>query len=203
MPRWSPQNDRIAFIYDSDVYVIQANGGEPLQLTSGEAEDAAPGWSADGKWVYFGSNRSGKWQVWRVSAAGGAAEQMTLGGGYVAMEVLRDGAPWLIYSDLDRPGLYLRTVAGDAEYTISDSMQAHHWNQWSIQKDLVYFLENEGGRWLKTWDLESEQYTTLFDFSNHEFDGFTNLQALPGGQAFLHTRLEQISGDLMLVENFQ
>lgn len=203
MPRWSPQSDRIAFIYNSDVYVIQAHGGEPLQLTSGDAEDAAPGWSMDGKWVYFGSNRSGQWQVWRVPVQGGTAEQVTWGGGYVAMEVQRDTSAWLIYSGLDHPGLYARSLTGGEEHTISTSMQANHWNQWSVKDGHVYFVDMDNGAMLKSWALDTGQYDTVFDFSKDEYEGFTNLQALPTGETFLYTRLEQISGDLMLAENFQ
>jgi Tol biopolymer transport system component len=34
-------------------------------------------WSPDGKWIYFSSNRSGEFNIWKMPAAGGEPEQVT------------------------------------------------------------------------------------------------------------------------------
>ena len=39
--------------------------------------DRSPRWAADGKTIFFLSTRSGSSQVWRISADGGEAEQVT------------------------------------------------------------------------------------------------------------------------------
>ncbi len=49
----------------------------PRRLTDHDANDSAPQWSADGRYVYFISARSGTSQVWRVRANGGRAQQVT------------------------------------------------------------------------------------------------------------------------------
>src|SRR2546422_4241172 len=36
-----------------------------------------PTWSRDGKWIYFSSNRTGSWQIWKVPSVGGSAIQVT------------------------------------------------------------------------------------------------------------------------------
>ena len=55
--RWSPDGQRIAFDFNPegnvDIYVIRASGGKPIRLTTDPADDVAPSWSRDGKWVYF------------------------------------------------------------------------------------------------------------------------------------------------------
>ncbi len=48
---------------------------EPLELDG--ADDMHPRLSRDGSRIYFTSNRSGGFQVWRAPAAGGAAEAMS------------------------------------------------------------------------------------------------------------------------------
>ena len=53
----------------------------PRRLTTDRAIDARPSWSRDGRTVYFGSNRFGEYQVWKVPAVGGRAEQVTKHGG--------------------------------------------------------------------------------------------------------------------------
>ena len=49
----------------------------PRRLTSHDAADSSPQWSADGKHVYFLSSRSGSSQLWRIALAGGEAEQVS------------------------------------------------------------------------------------------------------------------------------
>jgi acylaminoacyl-peptidase len=51
---------------------------EPARLIRDEEKSAtAPRWSADGRWLYFLSWRSGSTQLWRTAAVGGGARQVT------------------------------------------------------------------------------------------------------------------------------
>jgi dipeptidyl aminopeptidase/acylaminoacyl peptidase len=52
-------------------------GAQPTRLTE-DAGDAASGeWSADGRFIYFLSNRAGTTQVWRITDAGADPRQIT------------------------------------------------------------------------------------------------------------------------------
>jgi Tol biopolymer transport system component len=57
-----------------------------MRLTTEAARDEAPSWSRDGKWIYFASQRSGRWETWRVPAGGGEAVRVTRTGGGTAFE---------------------------------------------------------------------------------------------------------------------
>jgi dipeptidyl aminopeptidase/acylaminoacyl peptidase len=90
-PQWSPNGRRIAF--DSqredrtfDVYVIDAAGGPPRRLTPDASNEHRPSWSRDGRWIYFASDRTGRFEVWRLPADGGGAERLTDEGGYACFE---------------------------------------------------------------------------------------------------------------------
>ena len=65
---------------------MDADGGSLRRLTTEPGDDVAPSWSRDGRWIYFGSNRTGEHQVWRIPAEGGAAVQVTRNGGTYAEE---------------------------------------------------------------------------------------------------------------------
>jgi dipeptidyl aminopeptidase/acylaminoacyl peptidase len=50
----------------STVYVVSASGGPWIPITEGRYWDDKPRWSPDGKTIYFVSNRTGFFNVWKV-----------------------------------------------------------------------------------------------------------------------------------------
>ncbi|PYQ28620.1 MAG: hypothetical protein DMF56_15405 [Acidobacteria bacterium] len=76
-PSWSPHGKRIAFwgISDQqwtrDLWTIDPDAPEPkrtvVRVTSDPALDWNPVWSPDGKYLYFGSNRDGTLNLWRIA----------------------------------------------------------------------------------------------------------------------------------------
>ena len=73
----SPQGDKIAFCYKGDVYVVNAQGGKALQITTNAAYDSDPIWSPDGKHIAFSTDRNGNFDVYLVSAEGGVPKRIT------------------------------------------------------------------------------------------------------------------------------
>ena len=73
----SPQGDKIAFCYKGDVYVVNAQGGKALQITTNAAYDGDPVWSPDGKQIAFATDRNGNFDIYLVSAEGGVAKRIT------------------------------------------------------------------------------------------------------------------------------
>ena len=71
---------------------MEAEGGFPRRLADSEAMDGASAWSRDGQWVYFFSDRTGTYEVWKVEAAGGEAQQVTQRGGVLPAESGRANA---------------------------------------------------------------------------------------------------------------
>lgn len=50
----------------STIYVIPATGGDWIPISEGQHWDDKPRWSPDGKTIYFVSNRTGFFNVWKV-----------------------------------------------------------------------------------------------------------------------------------------
>lgn len=67
-----PRKDRSA----STIYVIPSGGGPWRPVTDGQAYDDKPRWSADGRSIFFISNRDGRFEVWgrRFDPDAGRAE---------------------------------------------------------------------------------------------------------------------------------
>ena len=140
-PRWSPDGAMIAFDSrpsnrHSQIFVIPAGGGIPRAVTSGESESAGPSWSRDGRWIYLTSNRTGAWEVWKVSSQGGDPIQVTKRGGGPGFESL-DGKEFF-YCKNGEKGLWKRSVDGAEELRVLDSV---NWGQWAISRSGIFFVD--------------------------------------------------------------
>ena len=90
-PQWSPiDDDRILFNARRDgpyaLYVLDLGTGTAQRLPTDGSEYVEARWSRDGKWIYAGSTRTGRLEVWRLPSNGGAAVQITRNGGTAASE---------------------------------------------------------------------------------------------------------------------
>src|SRR5262249_30862020 len=87
-PRWSPDGHTIAFDRDTGenggIFLVDVDKGSPRPLVQESSQNLVPSWSQDGKWIYFASNRTSAWQVWKVPASGGIPVQVTARGGFAA-----------------------------------------------------------------------------------------------------------------------
>jgi TolB protein len=80
-PAWSPKGDRIAFestrAGNSDVYVMNADGSDPLQLTFFEGQDTKPTWSPKGDRIAFHRRIDGHLEVLTMNADGSDVTRLT------------------------------------------------------------------------------------------------------------------------------
>jgi Tol biopolymer transport system component len=127
--RWSPDSRRIVFTTRLDtrteLSMIDVSVGSITSILSDVTSLVAPSFSRDGRTVYFGSLRSGAWQIWNVDLADGQVRQITTDGGYAALESL-DGRS-LLLTRLDRPGLWRRPLAGGPDSLVVDHFLAERW----------------------------------------------------------------------------
>jgi len=85
-PRWSPDGKRIAYVlsradlersaYDTDVWIVDADGRNDRQLTRARGADFRPRWSADGKRIAFLSDRDGRNAIHIIDVDGGEARKL-------------------------------------------------------------------------------------------------------------------------------
>jgi TolB protein len=78
--------------------MLDLEGGEPLRrLTTSSAIDTEAVFTPDGQAIFFVSDRGGGPQVYRMPAAGGAAERVTFGGAYNISPALSPDGHTLAY----------------------------------------------------------------------------------------------------------
>ena len=66
----SPDGKTIVFDLLGDIYTLGIAGGKATRLTSGQAFDAQPKWSPDGKTIAYISDRNGSDNIWLMDADG-------------------------------------------------------------------------------------------------------------------------------------
>ncbi|HWO23684.1 MAG TPA: hypothetical protein VNO30_33310 [Kofleriaceae bacterium] len=77
--RWSPDGSKILYIGLGQVWVANADGSDPKNLTGSSFSHREPIWSHDGKMIYFVRGTSGDGEIW-VMNANGAGQRLFIGG---------------------------------------------------------------------------------------------------------------------------
>ncbi len=125
----------------SALWLVDACGGEPRQLTFGPGHDTAPAWSPDGRCIAFLSDRAGgKARPYLLALAGGEARPLgasgadTPGGGTIKQ---------LVWSP---DGATLAVVRNDAEDTAEDK-EAPVVVEEGPQYDRIWLIDVATGVW--------------------------------------------------------
>jgi dipeptidyl aminopeptidase/acylaminoacyl peptidase len=133
---------------------VATKGATPRALTTHTANDNTAQWSADGRFVYFLSTRSGSNQVWRLATAGGEAEQVTnlpldVGSFKVAPNDAKLAVTLEIFSDCaDFPCTRVRLDAEEKSKSTGmthDRLFVRHWDTWAdgrVSRLFLYALKN-------------------------------------------------------------
>lgn len=101
-PAFSPDGTRLVFASSRDgklnLYVHHLASGQVTQLTSGVGNNTEPSWSPDGQSIVFTSDRGGSPQVYMMSAYGGSASYVGVGGRSYSGQITSDGKSLIMIS---------------------------------------------------------------------------------------------------------
>jgi Tol biopolymer transport system component/DNA-binding winged helix-turn-helix (wHTH) protein len=211
-PRWSPDGRWVAFDSRScapgadgnpDIYLISADGGQPVRLTNDQAEDVAPSWSRDGRWIYFSSNRGGSMQIWKMPAAGGQPVQVTEQGGFEGFESF-DGKSLYYTKGRAIPGLWRMPTAGGKEEFVTGHHQAGLWRYWRVTEQGIYFATaTSAGAMLEFYSFANKQISEVVRLSRGAERYLPGLAVSPDGRSLLYCQMDRSGSDIMMVENFR
>jgi Tol biopolymer transport system component/DNA-binding winged helix-turn-helix (wHTH) protein len=204
-PRWSPSGRSIAFDVGwrdrGAVFVVDVPGtGVPRPLAQNNSDNLVPNWSRDGKWLYFASDRTGMWQVWKAAVQGGPPVQVTTHGGFAAYPSMDGKTLYYSKGNLPSPEVWRVPVQGGIETRVS-SVRPEDWASWAPAEKGIYFVGKNG----------SEQANVMFfDFASSEVRKISKLDKLPfwlsaspNGNSVFYEHLDQESSHIMLLKNFQ
>ena len=144
--RFSPDGSLIAFnqVIGEDFanYIISATGGTPRRISPEGVQEDFPIWSADGKYIYFSSTRTGESNIWKMKADGdGEAIQITKGGAY-RVTPAPDGIT-IFFTKTEFAEEFWRVLAeGGTEEIVPGFTTAGFFGSWIMSEAGIYFISS-------------------------------------------------------------
>jgi len=141
-PRWSPDGSSIAFDAPFDgstwIFVVRVDQNERADPI---VEGRVPSFSRDGNWIYFASDRTGDWQVWKTSVRNRSELQVTFNGGFAALEST-DGYIYYSKSRYPQPEICRVRIKGGAESCSFEHLRPRTWASWAPTREGIVFAED-------------------------------------------------------------
>lgn len=188
---WTPDG-RIVYHSNAsgndDIWIVNADGGNPKQLTANDRIDDLPEVSPDGRYIVFLSDRTGVPHLWRMNIDGSNQQQLTNGArGEQDARFSPDGR-WLVY----RPALGRATVwripaDGSGEpVQLTDKISISPTVSPDSKLVAYYYREDENAPWrIAVAPLEGGEPLKTFDFSR-SFSTASLLRWTPDGRALAY-----------------
>jgi len=210
-PRWSPDSRQIVFDSriggEPNVYTVDVNGGVPKKLETGTHNNSEPSWPHDGRWIYFASGQNySSVTIWRVAATGGRATQLAKAPvSELPLESPDGQYVYFVRSVNDKPRLWRIRVDGSEEQMLDaiPPLHSNGYEWWPYGTGIYFYAYPNGKPEVDFLDLQTSRARRIYTPDKPPAEWGGGLSVSPDGKWLVYSRVDEITSDLMLVENFQ
>ena len=193
-PSWSPDGKRIAFMSRRDghvidgsptyeIYVMDADGGNPQNVTNDPNDDRYPSWSPDSGRIVFVSQRPGHfkskflitYEIYVMAVDGGNQQRLTENrqndfypswspdGERIAFEADRKG-------DFENPEIYVMDADGGNQQRLTENRRSDSSPSWSPDgKRIVFSSRRDGNPEIYVMDADGKNPQRLTNNPRDDF----------------------------------
>jgi Tol biopolymer transport system component/serine/threonine protein kinase len=143
-PQYSPDGSKIAFFSDRsghyEVWVCNADGSNPVQLTLLESSSGYPGWFPDGKRIVFDSSKEGNTDVYTTDITTLVPHRLTTEPGDDLTPSVSHDSEWIYFASRRTGRLEVWRMRAEG----GEAVQVTHKGGWSPKESpdgkVVYYL---------------------------------------------------------------
>ncbi len=163
-PAWSPDGKTLALTLSRDggsqlfLLDINASSAEPRRLATSTAIDTEPVFTADGRFIYFVSDRGGSPQIYKIAASGGSAERVTFSGTYNISPTLSPDGRWLAYISRVSGAfkLHIQDLSNGQAFALTDTMADENPSFSPNSRLIIYATQQQGREALMTTTVDGK-----------------------------------------------
>ncbi|WP_341501375.1 winged helix-turn-helix domain-containing protein [Gallaecimonas sp. GXIMD4217] len=149
--------------------------------------------STDGQYLYFASEHSGDWQLWRRHSASGELEQITASGGFCGQTDAK--GRYLYFTRFHLPGLWRHDLETGTEQQVEANIAWQRCDAWQLTEGGVYYLTEDTGQEIQRFDLHAKRIDRVLRLPNGYSAQFS---VSPDEKSLLFTKPKAFQSDLVL-----
>jgi TolB protein len=163
-PAWSPDGKTLALTLSRDggsqlnLLDVSVAGSEPRRIAQSASIDTEPAFTADGRTIYFVSDRGGSPQIYRVGLTGGNPERVTFTGNYNISPALSPDGRWLAYISRVSGAfkLHVMELSSGSATAITDTIADERPSFSPNSRMLIYATQQQGKEALMITTLDGK-----------------------------------------------
>jgi hypothetical protein len=180
------------------------DGGVPRRVATGLPDSGMPAWSSDGRRLYFCAKLEGEDQIFAIRPDGGAATQVTQHGGRLPRESVDGQRIYYFRPSKNGDEIWSVAATGEAERPVAGMPRlSSDWvTSWAVGPSGIYFVDSEPhqpGIGFLDFGTSPRRVASVAGTPS----AWGRLALFPDRSAVLLPQLDNMTSDIMLIQNFR